>query len=84
VRIFELMRSGQPEDEAEAERLYREILPLILFLMQSLDTFLCYGKRLLARRLGLGPVHDRAPATAPTEFGLACLDRHSAGLPVLP
>ena len=45
VRIFELMRSGRPEDEAEAERLYREILPLIVFLMQSIENFLCYGKR---------------------------------------
>ena len=45
VRIFELMRTGQPADEAEAERLYREILPLIVFLMQSVENFLCYGKR---------------------------------------
>jgi dihydrodipicolinate synthase/N-acetylneuraminate lyase len=77
ARIFELMQTGRPEDEAEAERLYTELAPLILFLMQSVDQFLCYGKRLTAQRIGLGEVHDRAPAQAPTPFGLACLARHA-------
>ena len=64
----------------QAEALYREVLPLLTFIMQSMDQFLCYGKRLIARRLGLGEVHDRAPAQAPTPFGLACLERHAAPL----
>jgi 4-hydroxy-tetrahydrodipicolinate synthase len=80
VRIFELMRTGRPGDEAEAERLYREILPLIVFLMQSVETFLCYGKRVTARRLGLREVHDRPPAQPPTPFGLASAERYAAGL----
>jgi 4-hydroxy-tetrahydrodipicolinate synthase len=77
ARIFELMQTGRPADEAAAERLYTELAPLILFLMQSVDQFLCYGKRLTAQRIGLGEVHDRAPAQAPTPFGLACLARHA-------
>jgi 4-hydroxy-tetrahydrodipicolinate synthase len=77
ARIFELMQTGRAEDEAEAERLYTALAPLIMFLMQSVDQFLCYGKRLTARRLGLGEVHDRAPAPAPTAFGLSCLARHA-------
>lgn len=77
VRIYELMRAGK---EAEAERLYAEILPLITFLMQSVDQFLCYGKRLTARRLGIEEVHDRAPAQAPTEVGLAAMERYGAAL----
>lgn len=77
VRIYKLMQAG---DEAEAERLYAEILPLITFLMQSVDQFLCYGKRLTARRLGLGDVFDRAPSKRPTDLGLACLDRYSRSL----
>ena len=84
AHVFELMRSGRPEDEAEAERLYREILPLIVFVMQSIDQFLCYGKRLAAQRLGLGEVHDRQPAQRPTPFGLACLERYGRALPPLP
>lgn len=76
ARIFELMRSGEA---AEAERLYREILPLLTFVMQSLETLHCYGKRILAGRLGLGPVTDRAPGLAPSAFGLACARRYAAG-----
>jgi 4-hydroxy-tetrahydrodipicolinate synthase len=77
VRIFELMRAG---DEARAEAVYREVLPAIVFAMQSLDTLICYGKRLAGLRLGLPEVHDRAPALAPTAFGLACVRRYAAAL----
>jgi 2-keto-3-deoxy-L-arabinonate dehydratase len=80
ARMFELMQTGRPEDEAEAERLYAALAPLIMFLMQSVDQFLCYGKRLTAERLGIADVHDRAPAQAPTAFGLACLARHARAL----
>ena len=84
ARIFDLMQTGRSADETEAERLYTALAPLILFLMQSVEQFLCYGKRLTAERLGLGTVHDRAPAQAPTAFGLACLARHAAVLDRLP
>ena len=80
VRIFELMRGGRAQDEAEAERVYRDVLPAIVFVMQSLDTLICYGKRLAALRMGLAQVHDRAPALAPNAFGLACLQRYAAAL----
>jgi dihydrodipicolinate synthase/N-acetylneuraminate lyase len=83
-RMFELMQTGRAEDEAEAERLYAKLAPLIVFLMQSVGQFLCYGKRLTARRLGISEVHDRAPAQAPTAFGLECLARHAAVLNQLP
>jgi 4-hydroxy-tetrahydrodipicolinate synthase len=84
ARMFELMRTGRAGDEAEAERLYAQLAPLIVFLMQSIDQFLCYGKRLTARRIGVGGVHDRKPAQVPTPFGLACLERHAAVLDRLP
>jgi 4-hydroxy-tetrahydrodipicolinate synthase len=83
-KILELMRTGRAEDEAKAQRLYAELAPLVMFLMQSVGQFLCYGKRLTAQRLGLGEVHDRRPAQAPTAFGLACLARHAAVLDCLP
>jgi 2-keto-3-deoxy-L-arabinonate dehydratase len=83
-KIFELMQTGRAADEAQAERLYAELAPLIMFLMQSVDQFLCYGKRLTAQRLGLGAVHDRKPAQAPTVFGLECLARHAEVLNRLP
>jgi 4-hydroxy-tetrahydrodipicolinate synthase len=77
VRIFELMRAGK---EHEADALYREILPGIVFVMQSIDHLVCYGKRIAALRLGLGPVHDRPPAQAPDGFGLECARRYAAQL----
>jgi 4-hydroxy-tetrahydrodipicolinate synthase len=83
-RIFELMQSGRAEDEAEALHLYAQLAPLVMFLMQSVSQFLCYGKRLTARRIGIAEVHDRQPAQAPTAFGLDCLARHAAVLDRLP
>ncbi len=70
----------QAGDEARAEALYREVLPAIVFVMQSLDTLLCYGKRIAAWRLGLGEVHDRAPALQPTDFGLQAARRFALQL----
>lgn len=77
ARIYELYRAGELD---EAERRFREIAPLLGFLMLSLDHLMCYGKRLTARRLGLGEVHDRQPALAPSRFGLETMDRWSKGL----
>ena len=76
IAIFEAMRRG---DEAEAERLYREILPAIVFVMQSVDHLICYGKRLAAARLGL-EVFDREPGLAPNAFGLAAVARFARAL----
>jgi 2-keto-3-deoxy-L-arabinonate dehydratase len=76
IAIYEAMRRG---DEAEAERLYREILPAIVFVMQSVDHLICYGKRLTAARLGLS-VFDRGPGLAPNAFGLAAVARFAVAL----
>lgn len=74
-RQVELYAAWQRGDEALADRIYQEILPLIVFMMQSVNQFICYGKRIVARRLGLGPVYDRQPAQLPTPLGLACMER---------
>lgn len=71
-------------DVAGAEALYAEVLPAIVFVMQSLETLVCYGKRIAAWRLGLPDVHDRAPALAPTAFGLAAARRFAQRLGPLP
>ncbi len=80
VGIYEAMTTGRREDEAEAETRYRSILPLVTFLMSSIDTFVCYGKRLTARRLGIEEVFDRAPCQQPSAFGLAMLERLGSAL----
>jgi len=77
VQVYEALQHG---DEAKAERIYAEILPLVTFLMQSVEQFLCYGKRVTARRLGIANVHDRMPAQLPTDFGLSSMDRYAAAL----
>jgi 4-hydroxy-tetrahydrodipicolinate synthase len=79
--IYDLMVAG---DEGEAERRFRELLPLLLFLMESIRHLVCYGKRLAARRMGLGEVHDRAPAAAPSAYGLELLERLSGDLGPMP
>ena len=76
IAIYEAMRRG---DEVEAERLYRDILPAIVFVMQSVDHLLCYGKRLTAARLGL-TVHDRDPGLLPNAFGEAAVVRFARAL----
>ncbi len=80
ARVFDLMRAG---GESEAEAAYREILPGVVFVMQSIDHLVCYGKRLAALRLGLGRVHDRPPALIPETFGLDCVHRYAAQLGAL-
>ncbi len=82
VRIFELLRDARASQETEetAEEIYRKILPAIVFSMQSLDSLICYGKRIAALRLGLPHVHDRSPAMLPTEFGMCCARRYAAML----
>jgi 4-hydroxy-tetrahydrodipicolinate synthase len=81
VRVFELMAAG---DGAQAEAIYQRALPAIVFIMQSLEQFLCYGKRIAAWRLGMREVHDRAPALAPEPFGLECARRYAQALGPLP
>ena len=70
VKIYELMQQGTPDSIAEAERLHRELLPLIVFMMSSVENFIAYGKRLLAKRLGLKNGNARQPSLPVTDFGL--------------
>ena len=60
------MRAG---DEEAAKRIYREVLPAIVFVMQSLDTLICYGKRIAGLAAGLDVVHDRSPGSRPMRSG---------------
>ncbi|MDX6751725.1 dihydrodipicolinate synthase family protein [Geminicoccaceae bacterium 1502E] len=78
IRIYEALGRG---DRNEALALYRQILPLVVFVMQSVPQFLCYGKRVTARRLGLGEVFDREPCQKPTALGLEIMERYARELP---
>lgn len=76
VAIHRLYQAG---NEAAAAAAYAWVAPSIVFVMQSIETLICYGKRLFAARAGL-PVHDRAPALRPTAFGLDLVARHATAL----
>lgn len=80
ARILRLMNEGTDESLAEAERLYMTILPLITFLIQSVEHFLCYGKRLFALRAGLDTVYDRSPCVRPQEWGMDAAVRYAKTL----
>lgn len=71
VQVYEAWNRG---DTDIAEALYTRSVPAITFVMQSLEQFITYGKRLFALQAGL-TVYDRAPFQAPTEFGLAMTAR---------
>ena len=80
VQIYQFWRDGLTE---EAEAFQKEILPMIVFNMQTIPHLRCYGKRLLAARLGLN-VFDRAPFQAPSEFGLQRIATFAKDLGPLP
>lgn len=65
-RVFDHWAAG---DHDAADGSYAEILPAIVFMMQSIEHLICYGKRLFAQRAGL-TIYDRQPAMQPTEFGI--------------
>jgi 2-keto-3-deoxy-L-arabinonate dehydratase len=80
-RIYQAFTSG---DLAQAEALYRDVLPAIVFVMQSLDTLICYGKRIAAWRMGFEILHDRDTKLLPSRFGLDAARRFSEALGPLP
>ena len=67
LRIYKL---HQQKKIKEARRLYKKILPSIVFSMQSIDSLVCYGKRICAYRMGIKKIYDRNPALVPTNFGI--------------
>ena len=83
VRMFELFRQNTPAALAEAERLHKEILPLIVYMTHAVPTLLTYGKRLFAAKLGILDPVDRSPAAEPTAFGLSETKRFGEELDIL-
>lgn len=65
-------------ETSKAEAGYRAILPAIVFVMQSLESLTCYGKRIAAWRMGFDVVRDRG--AGPSAFGLECARRFASVL----
>jgi 2-keto-3-deoxy-L-arabinonate dehydratase len=80
ARAFDHMALGTEAGIAEADRLYAKVLPLLVLLMESMDTFLVYGKPVLGHRLGIVETAPRLPSTPPTAFGLSAAKRYAQAL----
>jgi 4-hydroxy-tetrahydrodipicolinate synthase len=68
VMMFEAWQAGDIE---RAEAIHQQLLPAIVFMSRSIPGMLCYGKRLVAKQIGLPEPRDRMPALQPTVFGLS-------------
>ena len=80
ARIFDQMAGGTEAGVKKAEALYQKVLPLLIFLMESMDTFLVYGKPVLGHRLGITEIQPRIPSTPASAFGLAMAKRYADAL----
>lgn len=84
LKIYELMQKGDPQSVAEAERLHKELLPLLVFMMSSVENFVAYGKDLMAQRLGLNNGAARQPSVPVTVFGREVVSRWARDLGPFP
>jgi 2-keto-3-deoxy-L-arabinonate dehydratase len=80
TQAFDCMARGTQDSIAAAERLYSNVLPLLVFLMESMDTFLVYGKPVLGHRLGIAEIESRVSAMSASPFGLELAKRYAASL----
>ena len=75
VRLHELWVEGSDASRAEAEALHRAILQVLVFMSRGLPIVLTYGKRLMAKRIGLDPIHAVMPEPATSDFGMQEIER---------
>ena len=60
----------QKNNIQKANNEYKKILPSIVFIMQSINTLVCYGKRVCAYRMKVKNVYDRKPSLLPNNYGI--------------
>ena len=53
-----------------AQKKYNFIKPYIKFVMKDIPTFICYGKKIFAYRMGVNKIYDRKPCLSPNDYGL--------------
>lgn len=79
----EILRLHEAGEKIAAKKLHERILPIIQFIMKSIEHLICYGKRIFAKRAGL-EVHDRAPAMRPDPQGMLQLEEFCSVLATFP
>lgn len=82
VRVFNGLTSSRAEDHAAADETYVRFMPLLSFMMDTLDRFLIYGKRILCQRLDLPPENTavRSPAGETDAEGEAIVKHWTQGI----
>ena len=69
-RFLKIYKLIQQKRIIDAKKIYKNLLPTIVFSMQSIDSLVCYGKRICAYRMGMKKIYDRKPGLTPTNFGI--------------
>ena len=69
-KFIKIYAQIQSKNILNANSEYKKILPSIVFIMQSINTMICYGKRVCAHRMGINHVYDRKPFLVPTDYGI--------------
>ena len=69
-KLINIYRHLQNKDNEKANKEYVKVLPNIVFVMQSINTLVCYGKRICAYRMGVKNIYDRSPNLEPTSYGI--------------
>ena len=67
IKIYKLIKNKEID---KANRQYAQIAPDIIFVMQSIDTLITYGKRICGYRMGMKDIYDRKPILKPTQYGM--------------
>ena len=76
VRVFELLHAG----EDEGRRLHQKLLPLLNFMMQSVEMLIAVEKQLLVHRGILRSAQCRRPSWTIDSFHMAELEQYAAEL----
>jgi 2-keto-3-deoxy-L-arabinonate dehydratase len=80
VRLYELYRNGDTASRAQALELHNALLPIIVFMIRTINQALCYGKRFYANQCGIEVKSEKEPFQKPTAFGLMEMERLSKAL----
>lgn len=75
VKVYDGLSSNKPDRMKAADDSYLALMPILSFLMHSMDRFLVYGKRILCQRLDLPEENAsvRAPSAGTDAAGEAII-----------
>ena len=69
-KFIKIYAQIQSKNILNANSEYKKILPSIVFIMQSINTMICYGKRVCGYRMGVKNIYDRKPFLEPSDYGI--------------